>query len=272
MEHGSFRARRVTAAFANLGREMPTTYRKALALALVVAGCEPAVPLVVVHHQPPAPATCELSQSESADGRTSGTFDLVIGDRDSYVLTPLVRNHTGTPITITNANVTLEWEMDGRLVSLAIVCPEGLCRDWDLEVCDGGVCPVVPAGGSASFPVSALPRVVTAYFQSLMDGAVAAGRVPPEFRVVSHIVLEGTTSEGLSIASEEYEHELRVCLGCLVEFPPGSDSPDIEGPDCCGGGEPLPACLPGQDDPVDCRRCVRTLPEICNFGRLSCAR
>ena len=247
-----------------------TSARSILLLVLGVLGCDGS-PLDVVHHQPPDPATCMLSQGPSGRQASSGTFDLVVGERDSYTLTPLVVSHVDQTVTLTSAHVELEWEVNGALTALSIVCAEGLCREWDLPLCaPGGACPVMLPGRSASFEVPALPRVVTAYFQGLMDGAVAEGRVPPEFRVVSRVVLEGTLADGTAVSSDEHEHEIRLCLGCLVTFPPGSDSPLVDGPDCCGAGAPLPACFPGQDDPIDCRRCARSFPELCNFGRLSC--
>lgn len=237
-------------------------------LLLIASACD-AAPLAVAHNQRPG-LGCRLGV-EGAGGTTSGTFDLVIGDRDTYVLTPLVENGTAEAVEIVSAHVELDWELEGDLVRLRIVCPGGgLCDEWELETCAGGSCPVLAARGGTVIEVPALPRSVTAYFLGLMDAAVAEGRAPPELRVVSRVVLRGRTASGRDVESGEYAHDLRVCLGCLVEFPPGSDSPLIDGPDCCASGEPLPACYPGQDDPVDCRRCIRTVPEICNFGRLGC--
>jgi hypothetical protein len=76
--------------------------------------------------------------------------------------------------------------------------------------------------------------------------------------------LVGTADGGAEILSPPFTYPLRVCLGCLVEFPDGSDSGSVPGPDCCAGAPTSRACLPGQDDPIDCRSCVMSAPEVCN--------
>lgn len=239
-----------------------------LAIGLLAAGCD-ASDLVIERNQAPDAITCELAQARSGAAIERGTFDLALGDRSTYVLTPLVRNRTSGRLTVETAHVTLAWEVGGEVVPLSIVSDVGVVYDaWDLELdACASACPLVPASGTASFEVPVLPRSVAQYVGQLMDDAVAEGRTPPEFRLIASITL--VTSSGRR--SAPFDFEVRVCLGCLVEFPAGTDAPGIAGPDCCGGGAaPAPSCLPGQDAPIDCRACVRTLPEICNFGRLSC--
>lgn len=244
--------------------------RAILVLGLLSAGCD-ASPLAIVANQPPIPGSCELAQRETGEVIERGTFDLALGDRDTYLLTPIVRNRGSTALTVERAHVTMQWEVDGALEPLTVTSELGTQYDsWDLDLGACALeCPVVPANGAASFEVPVLPRVVTAHLAAGMDDAVAEGRVPPEYRLVSTVVLEGT-SEGASVRSDPFDYEVRLCLGCLVTFPPGTDSPAIDGPDCCGDGVPETTCAPGQDGPIDCRACIRTLPEICNFGRLSC--
>lgn len=245
-----------------------------LGCALVVAalaGCSSSA-LVIEANQRPSPGSCELSQTRTGDEIDSGTFNLALGDRSTYVLTPLIRNPSSLSFAVERAHVTLQWEVDGALEPLSVTSEVGVRYDsWDLELdaCASDACPVVRASSTASFEVPALPRVVTQYLGSGMDDAVAVGRVPPEYRLISTIVLEGTQG-GVLARSEPFDFEIRLCLGCLVTFPEGTDSPGIAGPDCCGGAPPTPTCQAGQDDPIDCRACIGSLPEICNFERLSC--
>jgi hypothetical protein len=238
-------------------------------LALALFACAPD-PLAIVHNQRPIAGSCALSTTPMGDSIREGVFDLAIGDRFSYLITPIIENHAGSPVEIQRARVELDWEIEGELERLRIRCDGGgFCDEWELEVCSGR-CAEIPAGGTVAHEVPALPRVATAYFRDMMDGAVAEGRTPPEFRVVARVSLEGVDQDMNPVIGQPFEIDLRICLGCLVEFPPGTDSPAIVGEDCCGGGTPPAECLLGQDAPIDCRHCIRTLPEICNFGRLSC--
>lgn len=240
-------------------------------LLVLLGGCD-STELDIRQNQVPALPACEIPLAPTPGTIVDGTFDLVIGDRSSYLLAPLIQNRTGSPITIETVRVTLTWLHDGAEQPLSIRCDGGeTCSEWELDPCEGmPACPIVPANGVGAFTVPIIPRVVTAYFRDQMDNAVREGRVPPEFSITPTVIIEGTDASGNPALSEPYTMPIRICLGCLVEFPPESDSPSIAGPDCCGAGTPANACLLGQDGPIDCRHCIRTVPEICNFGRLSC--
>ncbi|MCC7536472.1 MAG: hypothetical protein IT379_09670 [Deltaproteobacteria bacterium] len=249
----------------------------AAALACAASACSGSAgqppDLEITHNQAPAAGTCELSQSATRNHIDDGTFDLALGDRSSYTLTPLVENRGADDVVFNTVRLESYHDQDGVFVRLNFVCdnPTG-CETWDIDLCEGGTCPTVAAGESGSFEVPVLPRLVTGYFQTIMDGAVREGRIPPEFRLQSVARLIGTASDGSTeVESEPFSFVVNLCLGCLVAFPEGSDSPAIPGEDCCGGGAPADqGCYPGQDAPIDCRSCVRTLPEICNYGRVTC--
>jgi hypothetical protein len=238
---------------------------------VLVGACATDPPeLEIAANQAPVEDTCELSQVRTGRAIPSGTFDLAIGDRSSYVLTPLVRNNGTSDLTIRTARLEAYEEVAEGSIRLNFACevPEG-CQEWDIDLCAGGACPVIEPGGTASFEVQALPRVVTGYYQLMMDAAVRSGRVPPEFELRSVVRLIAGDVER-EVVSAAFSFGIRLCLGCLVEFPEGTDSPGLPEPDCCGPGTPVTTCYPGQDGPIDCRSCLRTLPEICNFGRVSC--
>lgn len=241
----------------------------ALALVLGCAGESP--DLAVEGAQAPDPDTCVLRDDGSGAPIGAGTFDLAIGERSSYLLGAVVRNRLPEDVVFESVHVEVFQLEDEGPVHLRFTCSEGACEAWSIPLCEGAPasCPRAPAGDTASFQVPLLPRVVTGFYQGMMDVAVAEGRRPPQFDLRVEYQLEGRTSTGV-VTTPVHSFDLTICLGCLVEFPEGSDSPSIAGPDCCGSGSVIPACIPGQDDPIDCRRCVWTLPEICNFGRLSC--
>ncbi|MEO0322986.1 MAG: hypothetical protein AAF447_08510 [Myxococcota bacterium] len=180
------------------------------------------------------------------------------------MLTPLVANTGPEEVVVTGARVRV---LDENNIFLVFNCTddEG-CGTWDLDV-RGDV--VIAAGGTGSFEVDVLPRVVTSFFLGQMDADVQAGRTPRRQGLTVQVELLGR-SDGEQILGPPFLYPLELCLGCLVDFPEGTDDPSLPGQDCCGAGLPELSCLSGQEDPVDCRACIGTLPEICNFGRFSC--
>lgn len=237
-----------------------------------LAGCASEPPFAIVRNQRAAAGTCELGASGAPI--THGVFDVALGDRSAYLLTPLVRNDTDTSLTVRTVRVKTDYVNEGSWQRVRITCDLGaICEEWELSACnpaDPSDCPVVPAGGTASFEVPILSRLVTAYFQGILDAAAIEGRRPPEFELRALITLVGTASDGSEVESAEFSYPLTLCLGCLVVFPPETDTSRLAGPDCCAPGPPPQSCQPGQDDPIDCRRCIYSAPEICNFGRFLC--
>ncbi len=227
---------------------------------LFLVACSAGSPeLLIVSNQRPLD-TCRLSQ-DRGEAIDHGVFDLAIGDRDSYVLTPLVRNTTSADLDV--VAVRLRAFESGEILQFA--CTEGSCNTWDIDMCEDG-CPRVPANDTASFEVPALARVVSGYYLGQMDAAVLDGRRPPEFEIEAEVTL--LTSD--LIASEPFRFPIRMCLGCLVTFPEESDSAARPGQDCCGFHRDEDSCFPGQDEGYSCRLCYQSVPEICNFGWLTC--
>jgi hypothetical protein len=238
---------------------------------LLACSSEKPVPLTVNRNQAPS-ADCTLDQLGGEPSIESGVFDLAIGDRAAYIMIPLVENPGAEDLIVTTARVDVVQNTDEGAITLRFTCTEGGCDEWDLALCDGALdptCPVVPARGRASFAAPVLPRVVTGYFQGQMDAAVREGRIPATFFLTTRVSLVGYAGER-EVIGPSFAYDIQLCLGCLVEFPPGTDDPSLPGIDCCGGGAPIESCYPGQDEPIDCRSCLSSLPEICNMGRTSC--
>jgi hypothetical protein len=80
-------------------------------------------------------------------------------------------------------------------------------------------------------------------------------------RVVARFKFFGQTLGGQDVESNEFQFPVDVCFGCLVAFPPEASDPGRPQPNClaggggAGGGGAAAACVPGQDQPTDCRAC-----------------
>lgn len=244
-----------------------------VALAAMMVGCTSAA-LGIEQNQRPAAGTCALPQEPTEHRLDSGVFDLALGERDSYVLTPLVRNRTEASVVVERAWLRVHWDLGHGPTWISVPC-EGRqrCIDHSVPLCpEGAACPAIDPMGTASFEVPILPRPLVQYLQQVMDEAVAEGRTPPEYALTVRLHLEGVGLAEEPVFSDDFDYEVRVCLGCLVELPEIADAPWLPGPDCCAGYVAGSACYPGQDAPIDCRRCRGTTPAICNYGRPTCGR
>lgn len=79
-------------------------------------------------------------------------------------------------------------------------------------------------------------------------------------RLVSKVRVFGKTLGGAEVQSNEFQFIIFACKGCLINYPDGTDDPNIDGRDCTLPGttdlqDNAGACLPGQDTPIDCRIC-----------------
>jgi hypothetical protein len=116
----------------------------------------------------------------------------------------------------------------------------------------------------------------------IIDGNTAnafrtPGAIDPNFAVATadHVTQKevlviirvfGKTLGGLDVESGEFQHVLKVCNGCLVNYAAGNDPVQMPQPNCLKPVDPtqtssttLP-CFVGQDEPVDCRLCNATRP------------
>jgi hypothetical protein len=94
-----------------------------------------------------------------------------------------------------------------------------------------------------------------------LRGSLAPGQTVTR---VAEVSVFGNTVGGLEVESAKIRYVVKVCLGCLVDFPADAVGPNGE---CeLNDGEPgeLP-CNAGQDDSVDCRLCAANV-EICRGG------
>jgi hypothetical protein len=77
---------------------------------------------------------------------------------------------------------------------------------------------------------------------------------------IAEVTVFGKTIGGLDIETAPFSYVIRVCKGCLVDFPAEALSePDMNGVQACNAPTdqtPESPCRLGQDDPVDCRVCA----------------
>jgi hypothetical protein len=87
-----------------------------------------------------------------------------------------------------------------------------------------------------------------------LSKSLARGEVTTQ---VAEVTVFGKTVGGLEVQSAAMRYVIKVCLGCLVDFPPaaldstGSCSKSLE-------QNPEVPCFFGQDAAVDCRSCAAT--------------
>jgi hypothetical protein len=103
-------------------------------------------------------------------------------------------------------------------------------------------------------------------------GIVFAPIVPPgvgedDTSVTAHVKVFGETLGGTEVESAELSFPVFICRGCLVTVPAEACDPATGVCSCLGGdssGVEAP-CRMGQDDPVDCRLCAATAPDVCRI-------
>ena len=90
-------------------------------------------------------------------------------------------------------------------------------------------------------------------------GAPAPGAVDT---LIARVVVFGKTIGGVDVETAPLSYVIKVCTGCLIEFPASAFDPTSG----CVPSEEAPAapCRPGQDDVVDCRICANQ-NSFCQF-------
>lgn len=123
----------------------------------------------------------------------------------------------------------------------------------------------VPAAGVIMPDGSADPGfgIVTATLIPAATGIDLAAELsnPAEVRTrVAVVSVFGKTIGGLEVETAPHSYVIRVCEGCLIEFPADA----FTAMDVCGasntGDNQIAPCRTGQDDPVDCRLCSGSNP------------
>ena len=190
---------------------------------------------------------CEARADSSADVLLSGALD--VGIRLNYEATVLVGNQL-TPrgdkenlrtetmhVTIGGAEVRL-FNDDGSLNSEFTVPATGVISPADGE-----------AAGLGVVNVTLIPAATGLELAEELEGRGA------QRTLVAEVITFGDTIGGVEVESAPFTFVIRVCEGCLVDFPPES----LSGTGQCSNGLDQAGDLPcrvGQDALVDCRTCL----------------
>jgi hypothetical protein len=122
----------------------------------------------------------------------------------------------------------------------------------------------VPAFGTIYPNTSAEPGfgIITATLIPAGSGLLLAEELTDRSRVITRVAqvkVFGKTLGGLEVESSDLRYVIRVCEGCLIDFPSNTL---VQGEDgvlrCIAGANaaaPQEPCRTGQDDPIDCRSC-----------------
>jgi hypothetical protein len=131
---------------------------------------------------------------------------------------------------------------------------------------------VDPATGGtpsyAPFFAEIIDSTVSGTIKSQVQSAIAAHQATGTTRVLTYVKIFGHTLGGQRVETNEFQFPVDVCYGCLVVFPAGVSSPLLPQPNCsnqagASSAPSAPPCAYGQDQPIDCRLCVATNPDVC---------
>ncbi len=183
-----------------------------------------------------------------------GLIDAAV--RDSYMATLLVGNQLVARGDATNLRAeSNRVHLNGAVVR--VTDPNGGAIGEFTSLATGFLDPQVNNAPSyASVSVVAIDAAT----MGKISGGVGAGQTK---LVVANIKAFGKTTGGDDVESGEYQLPIRVCNGCLIDFP------DPAAPNQCppkpastggGGGEATTPCAAGQDEPTPCWMCSDSRP------------
>jgi hypothetical protein len=125
--------------------------------------------------------------------------------------------------------------------------------DTEFTVPASGV--ILPDGGA-----EAGLGIVSATLIPASSGVALAAEIQSSAEIrtrVTKTVVFGTTIGGLDVETSPWTYVIRVCEGCLVNFPAAAyQDPTVGCVPVDTGEAPVTPCHPGQDDSVDCRSCT----------------
>lgn len=116
----------------------------------------------------------------------------------------------------------------------------------------------IPPDTSAdpSFGIVSATLIPAALGIEIAAGITSRGEVRTR---IAQVRVFGETLGGLEIETGPFDYPIRVCSGCLVDFPADALVEGVDGGPVCGGSvddAPEAPCRMGQDDVVDCRLCL----------------
>jgi hypothetical protein len=210
----------------------------------------------------PSPS-CEATAESTATMLLTGLMDVAL--RLDYTAHLLV----GSQLTPRGDKANLRTETMTTTISGAEVQLFTDTGELDTEF-------TVPASGVIYPNTSAEPGfgIISATLIPGESGLALAEELDDRNRVITRVAqvkVFGETLGGLEIESAVFPYVIRVCEGCLVDFPSAALVSGTDGAITCGSGGtvalPDGPCFVGQDDAVDCRSCS-SFNAFCNDPNL----
>lgn len=225
----------------------------ALALVLAGAGCtDDESGLFIQGNMVLTPPTCEVRAETSSPLLISGVLD--VGLKLDYEATLLV----GSQLTPRTDKQNLRTE---TMIAVVTGAEVHLFTDTGAEE----TAFTVPASGVIRPDSSDDPGfgVISATLIPQATGLELSGDMQRgDVRTrVAEVKVFGQTVGGLDVESAALRYVIRVCKGCLVDFPPAALNATGQCTQQKDQNPQLP-CLFGQDSVVDCRSCAAT-NQIC---------
>lgn len=202
---------------------------------------------------PQAPA-CTFTADPSATQLLRGTLDVALNRSYSAVL--LVANQLAPR----GDKAQLRAETQGvelRGAEVRLTDAKGTVIEEFSTPTGGFVAP--NTGETAGYGVTSVTLVPPDRGDRLLESVSRDGARS----VIANVRVFGDTLGGIEVTSGEFSFVIRVCAGCLIDFPPDAlEAPAVGQPEeCIGPAEDVKAeqCVFGQDARVDCRQCASQL-------------
>ncbi len=213
---------------------------------------------------------CGLSSTEG-EFSTSGSVDLSV--RDIYKINFEVKNNLGDAV---RAKGLPETE---RFNTTSIVLESAVIEFQPLETITANIPPkaTIPLSGTVNSSSSSLLKGFTLLDSDILDEFRRAREfldpdtgepIRTAFDISAHIRIRGETDDGRSVESNEFVYPVRICNGCLIDYPstmlvesdgvptcPAMPPAGVEEEDISAEDIPNPECAGTQGISIDCRQC-----------------
>lgn len=242
-----------------------------------------------------AGVVCTVSSDPTSQIVSEGILDVAL--RNDYTLAPLLANQLLTRASMEQQRIeSSTLNIQGFEIELHEGAPEGALVVAPFTVYQNVVVPASLAAGTPGYSFGriqvippqvgdALSRVVCNVINTDVTPSCPVPQVTSsDRRILVKITAFGESLGQSAIEATPYYFPVRVCCGCLIDFPLDSDAPPAvggvgQGPDCNNGmAVPGPgSCNLGQDFLADCRLCS-TRNRLCQprgfspTGRTDCPR
>lgn len=236
-------------------------------LAAAAVGCVEETPALFIVHNSALDDDCQpVIQTTVQEFVGRGTMDVTVATQ--YIMFPRVENLMSPSGSVSlgrsgggGRGATTGYEGNRVTLSEAEVsfdAPEGFGVTLPRRI-------QVPISGTID-PEGAAVVVLKVIDEPLGEQLRASAQLQDRgssVSIVADIRFRGQTTSGTEVESNAFSFPIQVCRGCLLEFPLEANDPLDTQPNCRADltaeesevTDSELTCLPGQDQPLDCRVC-----------------